>query len=72
MGTSFRIFIKEDSKEEFENFFSRIFSREGKDKCKLQIGQDHHDMRNVYIEGVVVGDDRQCLLSVIDISAWNH
>ena len=71
IGSNFRLFIAEDSKEVFDHFFSRIFTREGKDACEVRLGYENTELCYAYIEGVVVGDDRQCLLSVIDISAFS-
>lgn len=70
MGSNFKLFIADDSKKVFDNFLSRIFTREGKDVCEVMLGYDNKELRYVYMEGVVAGDDRQCLLSVIDISAF--
>ena len=70
IGSNFRLFIADASKKVFDNFFSRIFTREGKDVCEVMLGYDDTDLCYVYMEGVVAGDDRQCLLSVIDLSAF--
>ncbi len=71
IGTNLRLFIADDSKKVFDYFLSRIFSRKGKDTCQVVFGYDNNVLCNVYMEGVVAGDDRQCLLSVIDISAFD-
>jgi hypothetical protein len=34
------------------------------------LGYDNTPLCRVYMEGVVVGDDHTCLLSVVDISSF--
>jgi PAS domain S-box-containing protein len=69
-GANFRLFISDDSKSEFDHFLSRVFTMEGKDECVVKLGYDNKESHRVYMEGVVLEEDRQCLLSVVDISAF--
>jgi hypothetical protein len=34
------------------------------------LGYDNNPLCLVYMEGIVTGDDRKCLLSVVDISGF--
>jgi hypothetical protein len=36
----------------------------------VKLGYDGNPLSIVYMEGVVTGDDRNCLLSVVDISGF--
>ena len=70
INTNFKLFIADDSKLVFDKFFRQVFTREGKDSCEVMLGYDNNPLAFVYIEGVVIGDDNQCFLSVVDISAF--
>lgn len=70
VNSNFRLFVAEDSKAAFEKFFSKIYSKKGKEACELKLGYDGRLIRSVYVEGVVTGDDSTCLLSVVDISGF--
>jgi len=68
VNSNFRIFIAEDSLVEFDQFFDRIYASSAKESCHLKLGYDQQLLCTVYVEGVITGDDQQCLLSVVDIS----
>jgi PAS domain-containing protein len=70
VNTNFKLFITEDSINDFEKFFSKIYNKKGKESCEVKIGYDGASICTVYMEGVVTGDDRNCLLSVVDISGF--
>jgi PAS domain-containing protein len=66
--SNFKLFVSEESKLEFNNFFSKVFTSTVKESCKVVLGYDNKPLCIVYMEGVVTGEDRKCLLSVIDIT----
>ena len=68
IDNSFRLFIAEESKIIFNEFFNDVFSSNYKESCVVQLGSDNNLLSKVYIEGVVTGDDSKCLLSVVYIS----
>jgi PAS domain S-box-containing protein len=70
VNSNFKLFISEDSRKIFDKFFSKIYSKKGKESCEVKIGYDGNTESIVYMEGVVTGDDRNCLLSVVDISGF--
>jgi PAS domain-containing protein len=70
INSNFRLFITESSKPVFNKFFTKVYSTNSKESCELALGYNGKILCNVYIEGVVTGDDRKCLLSVIDISGF--
>ncbi len=70
VNTNFKLFISEDSRPEFDSFFSKIYSKKGKESCEVKLVYDGTSLSTVYMEGVVTGDDRNCLLSVVDISGF--
>jgi PAS domain-containing protein len=69
-NSNFKLFIAEDSRTVFDKFFSKVYSKKGKESCEVKLGYDGNPLSIVYMEGVVTGDDRNCLLSVVDISGF--
>ena len=70
VNSNFKLFVSEDSLPLFNKFFSKVFTSNMKESCEVMLGYDGKPLCSVYIEGVVIGDDRKCLLSVINISAF--
>lgn len=67
---NFKLFISEESKTEFNKFFSRVYTSKAKESCKVTLGYDNKPLCVVYMEGVVTGDEHNCLLSLVDISGF--
>jgi PAS domain-containing protein len=67
-GRNFMVFIAEDSLPVFADFFSKLFSVEGKESCEVMLSHGGQPLGKVFMEGVVIGDDRKCLLSVLNLS----
>lgn len=67
-GANFRLFVSEESKPVFDKFFKKIYSGNGKESCALRLEYEDRSVTLVYAEGIVTGDDRKCLLSVVDIA----
>jgi len=70
VNSNFKLFIAEDSRPMFDKFFSKVFSKKGKESCEVKLGYNGNPACAVYMEGVVTGDDNKCLLSVVDISGF--
>lgn len=70
LDSNFKLFISESSQSVFNKFFSKVFSSNIKESCEVMLGFDGKPLCRVYMEGVVIGDDRKCLLSVVNISAF--
>jgi PAS domain-containing protein len=70
VNSNFKLFISEDSRPVFDKFFSKIYSKKGKEACEVVLGYNGNPASTVYMEGVVTGDDKNCLLSVVDISGF--
>lgn len=68
IDSNFKLFVAEDSKPVFHNFLRKVFAGTVKESCKVELVCDNNSPCMVYIEGIVTGDDQQCLLSVVDIS----
>jgi PAS domain S-box-containing protein len=68
VNSNLKLFITDDSLPVFNDFFMRVYTLHGKESCKVQFGSENGSKCEVYMEGIVTGDDQKCLLSVIDIS----
>jgi PAS domain-containing protein len=70
VNTNFRVFVEDDFRTEFDKFLKKIHSNKGKESLELKLGNNGNPECTVYMEGVVTGDDKYCLLSVVDISGF--
>jgi hypothetical protein len=68
--SNFKLFVSEETRPVFNDFFTRLYTSNSKESCEITIASSNKTSRFVYIEGIVTGDDQKCLLSVIDISAF--
>jgi len=68
VGSNFKLFVSEPSKKIFIAFLDSIYAGNTKESCEIILDYSDRLHRNVYIEGIVTGEDRNCLLSVVDIS----
>ena len=67
-NSNFKLFVSDDSKSVFSNFFNKVYSGDAKESCEVMLGYDNNPLCHAYIEGIVIGDDDKCLISMIDIS----
>ena len=67
---NFKLFISKQSQKTFNDFLTKIYSSNSKESCEVMLAYDNNPLCNVYMEGIVTGDDRKCLLSVVDISGF--
>jgi hypothetical protein len=70
INSNFKLFISKESQTAFNNFFARIYVGKVKESCELMLSYDNSPLCHVYMEGIVTGDDKKCLLSVVDISGF--
>jgi hypothetical protein len=70
VNTNFKLFVYDESKAVFNKFFSKVFVSNAKESCEVMLGYDGNPLCQVYMEGIVTGEDRKCLLSVVDISSF--
>lgn len=67
---NFKLFIAKESQKTFNDFLSKVYSGLTKESCEVMLAYDNNPLCQVYMEGIVTGDDRKCLLSVVDISGF--
>ncbi len=70
VNNNFKLFINYNSMPVFNNFLNTAFKSLTKEACEVNIGQDNNNLLSVYMEGIVTGEDRKCLISVVDISKF--
>lgn len=70
INSNFKLFVSQDSLPVFIVFFNKIFSGNAKERCEVMLGYDNNPLCQVYMEGIVTGDEGKCLLSVLDISEF--
>ncbi|WP_423126415.1 hypothetical protein [Gaoshiqia sp. Z1-71] len=72
INTKFELFVSNESSAVFEDFLRMVFERKTTESCKVMMGIDQKNLHPVYLEGVVIDDKRECLLSAIDISKFKE
>jgi PAS domain-containing protein len=68
VGTNFKLFVSDESKAVFNEFIKHVFIENYKQTCKLKLGYDNNPLGYVYMEGVSIGEEKRCLLSVMEIT----
>jgi PAS domain-containing protein len=68
INSNFKLFVSEESRPVFNDFFSKVFTSYSKESCKVLLGYNNKPLCKVYMEGVVTEDEQKCLLSVVDLS----
>jgi PAS domain-containing protein len=72
LGANFKLFISEASKPEFDRFFKRVYTSNAKESCTIKLGPENKSSHLVFLEGIVLSGETQCLLSVIDVSSFKY
>ncbi len=72
VNSNFKLFVEDDSKQVFNDFFSNLYTVGAKHSCQVKLLNHTNSSSFVYIEGIVTGEDRKCLLSIIDISGFKE
>src|SRR5664279_1528029 len=57
VNSNFKLFITDDSRPVFDKFFRKVFSKKGKESCEVKLGYNGNPSSNIYMEGVVTGDE---------------
>ena len=69
-NSNFKLFISEESLPVFNVFFNKAHASNDTESCQVLLAYENKPLCRVYIEGIVTGDDRKCLLSAVDISSF--
>jgi PAS domain S-box-containing protein len=68
IGSQFNHFVAKSNFHEFNFFFKNVFKSKTKEICELELNINGHQPKFVHIEGMLTGDGKQCLMSVVDIT----
>jgi PAS domain-containing protein len=68
IDSNFKLFVSEESRPVFNDFFSKVYTSNAKESCEVLLGYNKEPLCRVYMEGVVTEDEQKCLLSAVDIS----
>jgi PAS domain-containing protein len=68
INTNLKIFLSRESLPVFNQFLSKVFTSKVKETCNVHLSQVNNNLFQVYMEAIETGEDRRCLLSVVDIS----
>jgi PAS domain-containing protein len=71
INSNLKLYIADDSLPVFNLFLKNVYLSNAKESCKVNLGYDNKPLAYVYMEGVVTGEERQCLLSLLDISGFS-
>lgn len=72
VNSNFKFFVSDQTLSLFNSFLSKLYKGNTKESCEVMLGKDKNAMTHVYMEGIVTGDGRECLLSVVDISGFKN
>jgi hypothetical protein len=70
VGANFKLFVTDKSKPVFIKFLKKVYASNAKESCLVNLGDENEHISTVYIEGIVLSGETNCLLSVVDISAF--
>jgi PAS domain-containing protein len=70
IDTNFSLFVNNESKSVFDDFLKKVYSSNRKESCKLMLGFDNKPLSYVYLEGIVTGENHNCLIAAFDISGF--
>jgi hypothetical protein len=70
VNSNLKLYVSEESKPVFNDFLCRVFNTNEKESCEVKLGYDKNALCDVYMEGIATGDEKKCLLSVVDITTF--
>jgi PAS domain-containing protein len=65
VNSNFKLFVSEQSRDVFNDFFKKVYTEKNKISCEITLGYDTKTLNHVQMEGVVISGERNCLLSVV-------
>lgn len=68
INRNFKLFISQNTRPVFNNFFEKVFESDTKTSCEVTLGKDSNSPLFVYIEGIVSEDGQKCLAAVINLT----
>ncbi len=72
MGSNFKLYIEDESKTAFSDFFKKTYATHQKQSCNILLGNDTESNHQIYIEGIVIENDDRCMLSLVDVTSFTE
>ncbi len=72
MGSNFKLYISDQSRTTFSEFFKKAYATQQKESCKILLGNETKSNSQIYIEGIVIENDKNCLLSLVDVTSFTE
>ena len=66
--SNFGFFTTLDTRRIFNDFIQLIFETTAKQSCEVELNTDENGPVCVYLEGIISGTGKECLVSVVDIT----
>ncbi len=70
MGSNFKLYVADESKTAFSDFFKRAYDTHQKEACNILLGNNTGSKRQIYIEGIVIENDNNCMMSLVDLTGF--
>lgn len=70
INSNFKLFVADESKLVFHEFFNRCYASNKKEYCEVLLAYDKNPLCHVYMEGIVIGESWKCMLSLFDITNY--
>lgn len=68
LNSKFGFFVSADTKPNFNLFLQNAFANKSKEYCEVTLSIKDNVLKSVYLTGIVIGDNKQCLVNVMDIT----
>jgi PAS domain S-box-containing protein len=68
ISNQFGLFVSKDTLPLFYTFFYQVFISKVKETCEIKLDTTGSRKMYVHLEGVVVGNGKQCLINAVDIT----
>ena len=68
IGRYFGFFVSMNTLPVFTAFFLDVFKSKAKQICEVMLKTDGNQPKYVHIEGIVVGNGKQCFINVVDVT----
>lgn len=65
VNSNFKLYVSEQSRDMFNVFFKKVYTEKSKVSCEITLGYDNKILSRVRMEGVIIADEQNCLLSLV-------
>jgi PAS domain S-box-containing protein len=69
VNKNFAYFVSDDTRLQFNGFLQRVFISNSKETCEVVITNGITSPIYIYIEGILLGNGKECMTTLVDITA---